>query len=245
MLTLFEAFEREYHYPALHSESEFSFLNRSARPAADRVRGLLETWFRGYPAVDQQELRSRFRSDFQAAFYELLLHAFLKSLQCLVEVHPDLGTDRRTKPDFLATFSDGKECFIEARVITDVSQSEVSKQNRLNRLYDQLDHLESPDFFLGFKNLKEEGSHQPSARKFRQEIENWISALDPDEVTNLINEFGPGATPCYRFREGGFKITVFVIPKKPGARGKQGVRPLGMFPIKTRWAALRQRLRKG
>jgi hypothetical protein len=235
MLTLFDNFEREFQYPALHSESEFSFLNRSARLAAERVRRLLETWFKEYPATEQQTLRSRFRFEFQSAFYELLLHAFLKSLQCSVEVHPDVATDKRTKPDFLATFSDGKECFIEARVITDVSKSEVSKQNRLNRLYDQLDRLESPYFFLGLKNVKEEGSHQPSAKKFRQTIENWISTLDPDEVTNVIDEFGPSATPSLRLREGGFKITVFVIPKKPDARGKLGVRPLGMFPFKSRW----------
>lgn len=231
---LFDDIIRDYHEPAYYSENEFSFLNRSARPSVARIREVLEKWYQDYPKSEQQKLKSRFRSEFQAAFFELFVHSPLKSLQCSVELHPQMGTNRQTRPDFLAVFPDGVECYIEARVITDVSEEENRKENRMNRLYDELDRLDSSDFFLGLKDLHDEGDRQPSGKRLRTAVAAWLDGLDPDEVTDTLTRVGMTSMPSLNYQEKAFKVTVYAIPKRAEARGKQGVRAIGISPIKTR-----------
>ena len=190
-------------------------------------------------------MRSRFRSEFQAAFFELFVHSFLKSLKCSVELHPQTETNRQTRPDFLAIFSDGAECYIEARVITDISEQESRSDNRLNRLYDELDQLHSPNFFLDLKDLHDEGDRQPSGKKLRAAVANWIEGLDPDRVAEAISNSDMDALPSLNYQEGDFKVTVCAIPKTAKARGKPGDRAIGIFPTKGRWGGTGPAIRSG
>ena len=97
-MNLFENILRTDCGPATHTEDTFSFLNRSAWPASEAVRNLLESFFGRYPSSESAELKCKFRAQFESAFFELFLHELLLRLGCEVVVHPNLhGTDNKTR----------------------------------------------------------------------------------------------------------------------------------------------------
>jgi len=55
---LFDQFVRTDHRPAPNSEPDYGFWNRSAWPACENIRGVLEQWFASYPASDQVDLHA-------------------------------------------------------------------------------------------------------------------------------------------------------------------------------------------
>lgn len=105
---LFDEFERADIGYALHAESGFSFLNRTARAEYVCLRKLLESWFQQLPdgGNGNRDLQERFRSDqdreHQAAFFELYVSALLRALPARVVVHPTVDPTMATTPDFLA-----------------------------------------------------------------------------------------------------------------------------------------------
>src|SRR6266478_755554 len=110
---LFDHIQRTNYEPATHSEDTFSFLNRSASLESESVRDLLESFFRRYPSSESAELKSRFKTQFDSAFFELYLHELLLRLGCEVTVHPTLK-GIGAKPDFLVRFRQGQEVILEA-----------------------------------------------------------------------------------------------------------------------------------
>lgn len=55
-LRLFDQFERTDHREARRSEPTFEFMNRSAWPACENIRDVLEQWFESYPASHDREV---------------------------------------------------------------------------------------------------------------------------------------------------------------------------------------------
>lgn len=235
VMRLFDNIARTHEGPAFHNEGTFSFLNRSARTACGRVRNLLEYWFDRYPDEEKQLLRSRFLNEFASAFYELFLHEMLFSLGCEVLVHPVLDETTSTHPDFLARFPECTEVFIEAVLCTDESKDEESSQSRLNVLYDEINKLNSNNFFLRLDTVWNPRGIQPSGRKIRAFLERSLKDLDPDEIFGKIERDGIFTTPSLVFRDGEFELEISLIPKPPGMRGRSGDRPIGIYPMESRW----------
>jgi hypothetical protein len=102
-MNLFENILRTDCGPATPTEDTFSFLNRSAWPASEAVRNLLESFFGRYPSSESAELKCKFRAQFESAFFELFLHELLLRLGCEVSYIP-ISMGQTTKPDFLARF---------------------------------------------------------------------------------------------------------------------------------------------
>src|SRR5659263_296580 len=94
-MRIFDDIQRRYKGPALHGEKTFSFVNRSARPAVDAIRMVLEDWFARYPSADQPSLRRRFRDNFDSAFFELFIHEWLLRAGARVQVHPEVPNSLR------------------------------------------------------------------------------------------------------------------------------------------------------
>jgi hypothetical protein len=231
---LFDDTERDYHSPALHGEDEFTFLNRSARPAAERVRHLLEDWAIGYPESEWSTLRARLRAEFGSVFFEMFLWHSLRALGCDVRAHPTLHHSAASRPDFLVRFPTGQEVVIEARVATDRSAQERNRDARTNTLFDEINKIESPSFFLRIGRVSHSNAVQPSGRKVRAFIERHLARLDPLEVTSTLEREGIEALPTWTFRDSGFELTVSVFPKSPPSRGGTG-RAIGSYPSEYRW----------
>lgn len=215
--------------PARHGEGTFEFLNRADGHYWQQVRVLLEGWFAHLPADAQPDLRARLRSrddrQFSAAFFELYLHESLIRGDFRVECHPQVPNSPR-RPDFLVRSGSGS-FYLEARSVSE-SDLDAAASNRLARMYETLDRLNSPNFFVSV-NVYSVGGSDIRSRKLRSLLEQWLGGFDPDEVGRLYNQQGAGSLPELTWTDRDWKISFSVIPKKVDARGVIGLRPLGAF----------------
>lgn len=236
---LFDEIERRDEGPARHAEPQFAYLNRSARAMFSRTRQVLETWFSRYPVSEQADLRARFRSkndpQHLSAFFELFLHQLVLRLGCSVTIHPSPGESTTRRPDFLAESPSGSRFYIEAVVVTGESEKDAAATARMNAVYDALDRLDSPNFFIGME-LRGGPKTPPRAGAMRSFLRERLAPLDPDQITQLVQSAGFHALPRWRFEHMGWEIDFFPIPKSPRARGKPGVRPIGMRMGEALWS---------
>jgi hypothetical protein len=214
--------------PATYSESHFGYLNRSARAEAVNVRAITSEWFARLPEAARPALRARFRSsnkyDHYAAFTEIYCHELCRALGLTVEMpSPDPGRASRRSPDFLLD----RSVFLEATIATDESREEMAANARLSRVYDALNRVDSPNFFLRIE-VHGAPSHPVPGAELRRKVEQFMSSLDPDECLTLIQEGGLSAVPMLRFTHGGWRIDISPYPKSRDARGRPGIRPVGM-----------------
>jgi hypothetical protein len=213
--------------PASHGDGHFQFLDRVSGPYWDQVRDLIEDWFSRLCSEAQADVRGRLRSkddrQFNGAFVELYLHECLLRMGYSVTCHPELeGTSRR--PDFLAE-KDERSIYVEARSASS-SDVAVGKSARVNAVYESLDKLDSPNFFLWI-NVAKQGDDPLRARPLRGRLEKWLAGLNPDE--HSLEDKRRDDLPAFSHEDAGWKIEFRAIPRSPVARGREGARPLGIF----------------
>ena len=228
-MSLFSDVARTDPSPAAHGDSHFQFLDRVSGPYWEQVRGLIEDWFSRHCPDAQADVRGRLRSkddrQFNGAFFELYLHECLLRMGYAVTCHPKLeGTSRR--PDFLAE-KDGASMYVEARSASS-SDVSVGATARVNAVYESLDKLDSPNFFLWI-DVAEQGAAPIGARALRRRLEKWLAGLDPEDYQLGNGVDGLDALPTVTHEDADWRIEFRPIPKSHEARGKEGVRPLGIF----------------
>lgn len=199
------------------SETQYSYLSRSNRPEMQKERELLQCWFDNYPDSEKEEISSRIKSNddslFDSVFYEMFLHAVLTRLGCKIEVHPSTESDDNCTPDFLLTASNGEQFYLEAKVGTDKSKEEVSRERLLSKLLDFIREFPSPNFYISVI------VHEPPVEAIpqnlvKQFIEKLIRDVDPNELKDQllsgkqINEINNPIFAC-----GGTKIEFRLLPK--------------------------------
>jgi hypothetical protein len=218
--------------PAPYGEPSFQYLNRSGRPVAAQVRSLLESWFQSYPESGKAALRSRFRSTdsvpHHSAFFELYMHELLKGLGYAVEIHPHLLTGT-TRPDFLVSKAGQASFILEATLATNISYREAAANARLNSVYNALNQVLSPNFFIGIEVFGTPSTPVPG-KKLRKAVELFLQGLNPDAVGAVLQGGGGlGDLPRGQFTHGDWSIEFYPIAKSHAARGKPGIRPLGIL----------------
>lgn len=227
-MTIFSATTRTDPSPASHGESHSRFLNRVSGPYWAQVRTLIEDWFSRICPDAQADVRGRLRSkddrQFTGAFFELYIHECLLRMGYTVTCHPKLaGTSRR--PDFLAE-NDERLIYVEARSASS-SDVAVGKSARVNIVYESLDKMDSPNFFLWI-DVVMQGEAPLHVRPLRDPLEKWLNGLDPDQYT-LIKGTRRDDLPGYVYEDAGWKINFWAVPKSPQNRGRKDARPLGIF----------------
>ena len=145
MNNLFDSIERRYLEAARHNENVYDYYNTSARTDITIIRNTLEGWFLNYPEHEKKELKSRFKKDFDSAFYELFLYELFSKLGYEITTHPDLPSSPK-KPDFLIC-RDGLEMYVEAKVVTNKTDEQEAFERKRNEFYDNLNKLDSGDFY--------------------------------------------------------------------------------------------------
>ena len=248
IINLFDNVNRTYDGPANHKESTFSFLSRSASKASNSVRAILEEWFTRYPDQHRLELRRRFQADFLVGFFELLLHELLLRFNHKVEVNPPLPPPQRTRPDYRATSETTNSVYLEATVVTDESKEEKARNKVLSTLYDQIDQLEIPDYFLRIKEIRNSTGRQPSGKRVKQFLRKCLEDLDYDDLTAISHLGAINYLPTWTYKQEEIEIDFGVIPVSPENRGKLNHRFIGMYPACVRWggtdSAIRAAIRK-
>ena len=189
-------------------EGAFSYLNRSGRVEADRVRTLVKEWLSYYPADLCPAMISRLRSTNDhlhlSAFFELFVHQLMLTRgQHLIEVEPRLGHTGKS-PDFLFGGTNGERFYVECILATGRSDQEVAEDNRLNAALKVIDETEAPGHFL---NVTVEGKPAVSlsTKSMKQALIKWIAGLPAGETSSELLPFVHD--------EHGVRITVRVWPR--------------------------------
>ena len=231
MHLLFDDVVRTYTEPALGSESHFHFYNRSALPAADRLREMLQRWIGRLPRDKQKDIVNRMRHQgtgsrandrsFDSAFFELALHEFLLGTGAEVSVEPKIAG--RT-PNFSAVeahlFGDAQKFYIEALDISTAGNTELEVSWNEKRCEDILNEIESPDFYL---HVEASGVLQSMPRKqaLKGQFERLLDQVDYDVVLAQYGEAGNWeALPSTVFKHGDWELEGRLLPVSPSRRPK-------------------------
>jgi hypothetical protein len=227
---VFDRMERTDRRPAGFDEPWFDFLNRVDTPYWQRVRNLMDGWFRHLPEDAQGDVRGRFRSSDNGqhigALWEMYLHESLLIEGFTLTPHLEMPTGRRI--DFLAQRRE-LSMYVEATVSLP-SREATGADRRIAQVTEAMNSVRSPNFFLWLGHYNEGGA-SPSVRRLRHDLEAWLETLDPDSVAvDLASTSGLAldAMPTYRWRREGWDIEFRAMPIKADARGMSGHRPVGV-----------------
>ncbi len=228
---IFDDFERTARPPASYGEAPFEYLNRFAGQYWGRQRDLIEAWFHRLCEDAKPHVRARLQSkderQFRAAFWELYCHETLIRLGYNVVCEPELPETPR-RPDFLVN-PDAHPCVLEATVVGG-SNAQIASDRREGEVWDVIDRIQTRNFYLNLETFSI-GRDAPPARRLRKELEAWLEALDPDEVTDAIRRdgsvFGP-SIPSRAWQEAGWHVVFRPLPIDPERRGQAGGRPIGV-----------------
>ena len=190
---LFDKFVRTEHSPAYRSEPDYEFLNRSAWPACENIRDVLERWFAGYPASHKEDLRARFRKrdhNHAGAYFELYLHQVLSRLGLSPEVHPnpEIGKGR---PDFAIAGAKESKWYLEAHVVHKMRWD--SDDTLENEVLDAIDAVaRSQPTRIGVSVHTEgtlERSHQRNP--IQRQVRRWLDSIDLKDLSPTDRHHNP------------------------------------------------------
>lgn len=232
MDNLFDSIRRIYLEAAKHNENTYDYYNISARTDITKVRDTLEGWFFNYPKEEKKELKSRFKKDFDSAFYELFLYELFSKLGYKIIIHPDLPLSPK-KPDFLIS-KDDLEIYVEAKVVKNKTKEQEAFERKINEFYDNLNKLNSDNFLLDIESFNILTQKQPSTKGIITYIEQELKKINPDILSEEVNKNGFEKLPAIEYNNGDIHIIVKPIPVIPSAR-KENKRPIGIYPIETFW----------
>jgi hypothetical protein len=195
-------------------DNHFAYLNRSARPEAERVRNLVDRWSLQLPQEERLEWRERFTSNstpaHHAAFFELILHAWLLKLGYTVEHHPQIsGISKR--PDFHISDRSGYSFYLEARSTHGESTENARISRFKSQIVSEVAKIESELFFV-FLSVKKQPSYQPGLRRFREDVSSWLNALDYEDVLEASRR-GDTDSSAKTFSVGGGTVVLRPIPR--------------------------------
>jgi len=228
-----------------YAEPIFNYYNRSTRASVIRIRELLEDWFAAYPNEASEDLRQRFRSPIagqhRGAFFELYLHRLVTRVGYVVEIHPEIE-DEDTHPDFELLKNGMRQFYLEATITAD-SKEKIAQQQRADQVYDALNRLRSPDFFLTIRVRGAPATPPPGAR-LRSRLERWLEGMNWDEIAQLCERGGFDALPTFPWEHDGWSLLIQPWPKAPEQRGSQDIRPVALtMPTTVRQLTLNEDIR--
>jgi hypothetical protein len=213
--------------PARHDEDLYSWLDRSSRASAEAARNLINEWFSQIAAQETLgHLRSRLSSNddsqFAAAFWELYLHERLRLLGYSIDTDVRVrGTSLNI--DFLAS-KPGSRFYVECTSVFK-SRADTAQGRREAQIYDVLDQLNTPNFFV-WAQKRRSGPRQPPLGRLRIQLETWLNGLNPASLRAAAMAGQIGNLPTFVWRDGGWEYEFKALPKFAAA-GKPGVRAVG------------------
>lgn len=228
--SLFSASARTSLTPKGHTESEYAFLDRSARAQIVRVRELLDAWYARLPVAARASIRNRFASAdlgvHRGALLELYLHEAFHRLE--LEVDIDVGREDagRRRPDFLIGES-GEGFYVEATAAVGANLlGDKSASARAAAMQECIAKVHAPNFWLGVQ-LEACGTNTPGRREVRVPLQRWLDELDPDEV--LAEHGRTGELPSYTLRLDDWEVECQAFPVSPEHRGDPDHEVIGAY----------------
>lgn len=214
MMQLFSDGQRIDVGAAGYSSRDYAYLDRSARPIAERLRQILEGWFADYPENAKEDLYRRFTSSEEhqhlGALLELHTHATLRRAGYDVEPHPDIP-NQSTHPDFAASIGGSVQMFVECVMAMD-SVAAIGASRRRAEVIDTLNQLQSDQWSFSFVPLVT-GPASVNRQQFLRDVRKWISTLQPVGAAEGLRNM-----PKWHWRKQGWLIQLIASPLRAGAR---------------------------
>ena len=228
-MRLFDEVKRTALEPKGYVEGSYSFLNRSAWPSLALVRQVLEDWFSRFPESARADLAGRFTSgtDSQhlSAFFELWTHELLRSSGCnVVEAHPQIA-GMKERPDFLAETGAGEPFYVE--VFCSHDRFPILDSRNLKSVFEALNQLESPDFFINILSQHGAPATPPRIRELRAVLRHWLAELDHGHAQAAMESGAWHSLPTCPWSWDGWEVEFTATPKNR-LRGVRGVRTIGI-----------------
>lgn len=224
-MVLFEEKDRFDFQYAEHGVNIFEFFDSNAENRVKTVRDALNDWFSRYPDSHKTDLKQGFKNNFYTAMYELFIHELFIKQGFQLFPHPTIPNSSK-RPDFLAV-KDSTEFYIEATVLTGVSEEESKKQNFLENLINQLQKIDSPNCWLVLYDVKFKTINQPATKKIKKLIEEKLAKIDPDKLAEVLIR-NPIGFEKFNYEDDNIKIELGALPKSEKIRGNKGIRPIGL-----------------
>lgn len=182
---LFDPIPRNDHRLPRRSESEWAYLNLSARPEAALVRATYREWFDRYPSTDAGEFARKFRSPrsryLTAPAFELALHEALRRMQLDVAVPRKIRGKNHF--DFDVAF-DGDCTAVEARVVAGEDSETAQRKRDQDRALDALDEIPHPRFAVHLWECRVDGVDGDLLQRLRAGIVAKLDTLSGPEVAD-------------------------------------------------------------
>jgi hypothetical protein len=222
LTVIFSSLPRDDDAPKRERETSFEFLDRSSRPEIARVRDFVGDALAHYPLNEVDELAARIRSRderaFRSATFELLLHEGLRRLGYSLQPHPTMPNGAPARPDFLVTDHGGNSFYLEAVL---ASSRDGTNQAAEAIKATALDALSQAPHYNFRVTVDSEGdpTTQPRSRELIRQVHEWLSALNPDDLSVLIADRGFEAAPQLSWQHEAWTLTFQPIPIRPDRRG--------------------------
>lgn len=107
------------------------------------------------------------------------------------------------------------------------------RQRRKDIVYDSINKLRSPNFFIGV-NVIASSRASPPGRKWREVLERELSKLNPNKVEAELKR-GSDKLPEWTIKECGWIVTFYATPKSKEARGIDDIYPISATGIEMQW----------
>lgn len=228
--------------PSSNNENSFNYYHKSNRVDMKIIRNTMEAWFSKYPEIEKNELKIRFKKDFDSAFFELFLYELFKKLGYEIIIHPELKNSTK-RPDFLI-IKNGKQTYVEAKICFDKSEDEMALENLQNEFYDQLNKVKIKGFLLAIEEVNFITKKQPRVKELIAKIENEVAKLDPVLISRSMKKHGFELCPKIEFENKDFNIIVKPIPLTESEKDTTSENPIGMFPSEFFWGGGEDSLRQ-
>lgn len=202
----------------------------SESPEIQAFLARFEEWLSHTPSKDQKDLKRRLRSTddgkFLGAYFEVVLHEFLRQRGYRITIHPDIG-QTRPGPDFLA--SNDNAFYLEVK--TRFSGAEiVEKEREINSFLRMIDSIPSPYLIsLQFYTWLPDGF---DSKRARDVLATYLDSLSFQRIDEIKE---------YHYGDQGASIDYAVYQRKSGAWGPPIVASWG-YPL--RWSSGSKLVRK-
>ena len=158
-----------------------------------------------------------------------------------LQIHPALPSVT-SHPDFLAIGPAGQSFYMVATQATP-PRTDVAAERRINVLYDSLNRMQSPNFFLEVQLRGNTEANIP-VRRLRQQLERWLTNLDVTEIEQNYQNQTYDNLPKFEWPFDSLHLTFTPMPKSPAMRGRAGVRPIAVqMPLGFRVVSVHKDIR--
>ncbi|NBB23407.1 hypothetical protein GVN20_28915 [Runella sp. CRIBMP] len=227
MVKLFEDKERTNLNYAKHQHDSYDFYDNSAIEDFVKARNMLNDWFARYPNSGKWQLKRDFQSQFDSAFFELFIHELFFQQGFILTPHPIVPNSTKN-PDFLARKGD-LEIYLEAKIATDESKEEKSLRNKHNAIYDLIEKIHCPDYWVSVREITFLSSNQAKLNLLKSSLEIAIKENGSERAVSKNDNYYEKRDKYITYQDDDILVSISLFPASIKKSRTLGTTLVGSF----------------